>query len=224
MPRVEISPTCQIPNLATLLEEVFPGLAAGTFVEIGAHDGFSYSNTWGLARAGWRGVYVEPVGELLERCRAEHAGERCSFHELAIGDHEGELELELGDVFTTASPAMAALFRVLEWSRDAMSGARRRVPMATLDRLLEREGIAPGFELLVVDVEGWEPQVMAGFDLRRWRPRMVIVEIPDLHADFYDAAAAELRVGFRAVREAFAAAGYEILFRDAINTVYRSPA
>jgi FkbM family methyltransferase len=223
MARLEISPSCQIPNLATILEAVFPSLPSGTFVEVGAHDGVSYSNTWGLARAGWRGVYVEPVAELLGRCRAEHAGERCSFHALAVGAREGEIELELGDVFSTASPAMAEILRGVEWARGAMSGERRRVPVVTLDRLLEREGIAPGFELLVIDVEGYEPQVLAGFDLRRWRPRLVIVEIPDLHPDFQGAASEPLRDGFRAVRRSFADAGYGILFRDSVNTVYLAP-
>lgn len=223
MTPVEIAPTCQIPNLAAILDEVFPGLPAGTFVEVGAHDGVSYSNTWGLARAGWRGLYVEPVAEILARCRAEHAGSRCSFHAVAIGEREGELELELGDVFSTASPEWAEILRGVEWARGSMSGARRRVPMTTLDRFLEREGVAPGFELLVIDVEGFEPQVLAGFDLERWRPRLVIVEIPDLHPDFHGVVPGPVSDGFRALRRRFAAAGYDILFRDSINTVYRAP-
>ena len=32
----------------------------GTFLDIGANDGVTFSNTYGLSLKGWRGVCVEP--------------------------------------------------------------------------------------------------------------------------------------------------------------------
>jgi hypothetical protein len=51
------------------LEELLPE-DGGTFVEAGAHDGFTQSNTYYFERfRGWRGVLVEAVPELHAKAR-----------------------------------------------------------------------------------------------------------------------------------------------------------
>src|SRR5579885_680685 len=65
--------TCQIPILGGLYEHLFGERTDGTFVEVGAYDGETYSNTSSLADLGWRGVYVEPVPSSVARCRQRHA-------------------------------------------------------------------------------------------------------------------------------------------------------
>ena len=42
-------------------------------VEIGANDGISCSNTWGLSERGWTGFMVEPIAESASACRKNHA-------------------------------------------------------------------------------------------------------------------------------------------------------
>jgi len=44
-----------------------------------------------------------------------------------------------------------------------------------LDRLLEEAGF-PKLDYLTIDVEGWEPQVMAGFTVERWKPKVIVLE------------------------------------------------
>ena len=50
--------TCQIPGLDAIYDQYF-GDKIGSFVEVGAFDGMTYSNTWHLANRGWYGVYIE---------------------------------------------------------------------------------------------------------------------------------------------------------------------
>ncbi len=51
-----------------LIESCLPGLRGGVFVDIGAHDGVSFSNTCYLERQmGWTGVAVEPMPEIFAR-------------------------------------------------------------------------------------------------------------------------------------------------------------
>jgi hypothetical protein len=52
------------------------------------------------------------------------------------------------------------------------------VPARTLSSLLDEVG-APEVDLLSLDVEGYEPHVLAGLDLERHAPRYVLVEIRD---------------------------------------------
>ena len=50
------------------------------------------------------------------------------------------------------------------------------VATATLDELLSAAGVQSGIDFVSIDVEGHETQVLEGFSLQKWRPRIVIVE------------------------------------------------
>jgi len=50
------------------------------------------------------------------------------------------------------------------------------VPVKTLDSILEDAGARPGFDFLSIDVEGHEIEVLRGFDVTRWRPRLILLE------------------------------------------------
>jgi FkbM family methyltransferase len=55
-----------------IIEKLFPDKVDGTFVDIGAHDGVTFSNTYILEQKGWNGMVVEPnplVYEKLSRNR-----------------------------------------------------------------------------------------------------------------------------------------------------------
>jgi len=51
------------------LEELFVGQDSGFFVDIGANDGVTFSNTYALERKGWRGLCVEPHPDVFEQLR-----------------------------------------------------------------------------------------------------------------------------------------------------------
>lgn len=52
----------------------------------------------------------------------------------------------------------------------------------TLNRSLPEQDIPRKFELLVIDVNGGEPDVIEGIDLKTWRPAMLIVATHKGHA------------------------------------------
>lgn len=51
--KYSIVPECQIPTLPEILEEHIGFRTDGRFVEVGAFDGFKWSNTYMLAEIGW---------------------------------------------------------------------------------------------------------------------------------------------------------------------------
>ena len=53
-----------------------------------------------------------------------------------------------------------------------------------LDTLMEKIEVPKGFDVLVVDVEGKEPEVFETFELDEWKPKMLIVELEDEHHSF----------------------------------------
>jgi FkbM family methyltransferase len=151
-----------------LVREFFGG-GRGYFVEVGANRPQFASQTWHLEQQlGWTGVLIEPQPELaaaLRQARAAHvfavacsspanAGRRMRLH---------------------VAGALSSL------DRDRMApGAEPEkvidVPVRTLDDVLLEAGSPEGFDLLSVDVEGHELEVLSGFDLGRWRPRLILLE------------------------------------------------
>src|SRR5690606_1486705 len=50
------------------------------------------------------------------------------------------------------------------------------VPVRPLDDVLADAGIEGDIHFCKIDVEGLEADVLAGFDLRRWRPWVLVIE------------------------------------------------
>jgi FkbM family methyltransferase len=208
--------SCQIPTLSQLFERFFDKRTAGIFVEIGAFDGLTYSNTWGLAERGWERLLIEPIPELAAKFRDNHRfHSRVSIAETAIGDSHGVASMVLGGPLSTANHAQAGEYRTTAWARPLVTEASIEVPMTTLDSLLDDRNFSANFDLLVVDVEGYESAVFAGFSLNRWLPKMLIVELADTHPDLSLMASSDAQLSSE-----IQATGYRIVYKDAINTVF----
>ncbi len=170
MAKVEVHPSCQIPGIAGIFEKYLP--ETGTFAEVGAFDGMTYGCTWGLANAGWRGVYVEAHPDFALQCIKNHkANPKIDTYAVACGSFNGETALTIyGEVSTT----------VLDrWSREwGMNDDTPKitVPQKTLDWILNDAEI-DFLDLLVVDVEGAEIDVLKGFSVGKHRPKMAIIEL-----------------------------------------------
>jgi FkbM family methyltransferase len=212
---------CQLPVLGGLYELLFGQRTDGTFVEVGAFDGETYSNTSCLADRGWRGLYIEPVPAACTRCRERHAGNpTVQVVECAIGAADGSAALWQNGPCSTLSEAEHAfnLERGLVLEPEI---TRIDVPVRRLDDVLIEAGIAPRFDLLVVDVDGTEEAVFAGFTMARWRPRYLLVELIEDSGQF--AGHAGLIGAARRVREHIADVGYREIYRDPSNTLFRAP-
>jgi FkbM family methyltransferase len=209
----------QMAELAPLYERWFGSRTDGWFVEVGAFDGETMSHTAGLADIGWRGLYVEPVPGYAALCRRRHArNPRVLVAECAVGAAAGTVELQVRGLLSGIAPGQQRAFDAADWAAPFPRERRIEVPQLTLDAVLEAASVTPSFELLVVDVEGYEAAVFDGFDIARWRPTMMIVELCDGGHD-YDGFP-DLPRGHAAVRAHLLAAGYAAVHVDSVNTVF----
>jgi FkbM family methyltransferase len=132
----------------------------GLAFDIGAHVG---DRTGSFRRLGARVVAVEPQPALVRTLRLIHGRDPgVAIEAAAVGGRAGTIELRLNrrnPTIATASPAFVAAAAGDErWRREQWDGAVR-VPLTTLDRLIERHGV-PRFVKL--DVEGFEAEALAG--------------------------------------------------------------
>lgn len=54
-----------------LFENFFRSQQTGVFVDIGAHDGISFSNTKFFEDIGWTGICIEPIPEIFEKLKKQ---------------------------------------------------------------------------------------------------------------------------------------------------------
>ena len=209
--------SCQIPQLDFLLELFLGKKVDGVFVEVGAHDGISCSNTWGLAKRGWQGYLIEAIPEYAEKCRANHAQHsNVTVKQVAIGgaDHT-EAEFTVGGQLTTANTELSNEYKKTSWAKSIITETQIKVPMMKLDTFLEESRISNKFDLLVVDVEGYEAEVFGNFDISLWQPKMIIVELTETHPDLRSNAKSDAKLG-----QVILSFDYVIVYKDSINTVF----
>jgi len=154
----------------------------GIFVEAGANDGETQSNTAYFARhRGWRGLLIEPIPELAARCRVarlESIVENCA---LVASDADGEsVQMTYCGLMSVVNGGWSdpeAERAHVETGRQIQSLTTYHVsvPGRSLSALLHRHKVEH-VDLLSLDVEGFERQALEGLDLTRHRPRFILVE------------------------------------------------
>ena len=151
-----------------LVMEFFRDFQSGFYVDVGAADPQFGSQTWRFEQAGWNGVLIEPRPDVAEKLRqARHA----AVFEVACTspDNAGRsMPLNLRDGYSSLNATLA------------IAGLKPRGTIAvktrTLDDILNEAGAPTPIDFVSIDVEGHEPEVLAGFDLARWRPRLILIE------------------------------------------------
>lgn len=196
-----IHPTCQIPNLENIYRQYFDGKIF--FIEVGAFDGMTYSNTWGM---GWDGIYIEAHPDFAKQCKLNNP------HNVVIncacGSESGEIDLyEFGEVSSV---------KLNRWTRDwgiNEQTKKVRVPLRTLNSILEEYNINR-FDLLVIDVEDYEIEVLKGFDVQKYQPKMIIVELHEMQGTRPD------QKGYQEPWVTDYLKGYTKIYADQINSIY----
>lgn len=159
-----------------ILARIFETQRFGFYVDVGAHHPIRYSNTYRLYVAGWRGINVEPNPEMVSLFR--RARPRDITVQAAISDQECERTYFLFDdgALNTFDAALAA-----QRSRESPFKiiGERRVQMRRLDRILD-EYLPSGttIDVMSIDTEGLDAAVVRSLDWRRYRPRVVLIELP----------------------------------------------
>ena len=151
----------------------------GTFLEAGAHDGYTQSNTYYLERyRGWSGILVEAIPELHAKATSRRPRSDV-VHAALVGPEYAEptIPVTFGDLMsqvgTDPTHAAGGL------ANAGRSGYTVAAPARTLTQILEGAGISH-LDLLVLDIEGHELQALRGLDMERFAVDHLVVEMLDM--------------------------------------------
>lgn len=150
----------------------------GTFVDVGAYDGVTFSNTLLFERLGWTGVCVEPLPPAFKKLQASR---KAICVNCAVADRVGEamfVEAEMPAPFEQMYSGLKANFdeyhaRLI---RDHGRNVKQyKVPVKTLADILVELGIRR-IDYLSIDTEGSEWKILRDFDLATYGVKAVSIE------------------------------------------------
>lgn len=160
------------------LDEHFRSKSGGFFVEVGAYDGVVLSNTYFLEHErGWKGVLIEPDPAKAALCR-KNRPDAITFECAAVSSDDihsiSFTQVQGGEVYSTTSLNDDHRRRLESYG---LAYRTINVHARTLDSMLEEAQATPGMiDFVSIDVEEGELEVLKGFSIGRWKPRLVIVE------------------------------------------------
>src|SRR5262245_20226065 len=175
----------------------FLGAQPGFFVDVGANDPKEGSQSWHLEQRGWTGVLVEPLPELADKLRRQRAakvyGVACSSPANA------------GRTMTLYRAGIQSSLNPEHWVYKMQRDGSVEVPVRTLNDILTDAKAPAPLDFVSIDVETHEIDVLEGFDLERWRPKLLLIE--DMVFD-------------RRLHRYIESRGYRWVRRTAINSWY----
>lgn len=138
----------------------------GVFVDVGAGDGVSRSNTYGLEKIGWTGVCIEADPRVAEQLVATR--KQCFLGVVHI--YDGVVNFHLSN----QDPALSRVD--IDEVHEYDQYKRTMMQCTTLGNMLSLKYIHQ-IDLLSIDVEGLELEILRNFFITGYqRPRIIIVE------------------------------------------------
>ena len=159
-----------------LLAQFFLFKKNGFFVDVGAFDGVYLSNGYCFEQLGWSGVCIEALPEYFELCVKNRSRSKC--YQVACLDRDRgmvEFRRDRSGLFSGVNTDENYAASAYGGMNVPFEGFRSvYVPSTCLNDVLCNVNVEIDF--VSIDVEGAELQVLTGFDLERYRPRILVLE------------------------------------------------
>jgi len=187
------------------IRDFFSDTRNGIFVDVGAWDPIKGSNTYRLEKDfGWSGLAVDAIREFESKYTSIRPKSR--FITAFVGDQNtGTATLHVPERLSAVASGTESFVNVF-----TEESTPRQVPRRTLDSLLDEAAITR-IDFLSMDIELGEPAALRGFDIERFRPRLICIE-----------AHGETR---QAILDYFAAHGYVLIGKylphDRVNLYFK---
>lgn len=152
----------------------------GTFLDLGANDGITLSNTYALVWRGWDGTFVEASPEAFKRLSETHKdNDRLVLLNFAAGNFDGEIVLHesgqllgQGDISLVSSTKPEELKR---WESISMPFTPVTVPCATFKTLQLKSKYAK-YDFISIDIEGLDIDLLRQMDLKELGCKCLCIE------------------------------------------------
>lgn len=186
------------------------GRACQSYVDIGANDPVSHSNTYLFYRDGGSGLLIEANPKIARRIQRKRPRDTV-LNVAVVPEGSGTMNLHVMDMDGLSTVS-------LEWResitrQDAATPIRVvPVPVVGINDLLSAQVGSRPVDFASLDIEGLDHDVLAAWDFDRWRPYLFCAETAEVSLDTY---ARDERID-ALMRDR----GYRPLFHTFANTIF----
>ena len=177
---IMVTPKMSLGDIDTKLEK-YIDYKNGFFIEVGGNDGRTQSNTYYLEyKKNWKGMLVEAVPESFEKCKKNRPNVYVYNCALVSPDYsKSTLLIHYANLMSIGENAMSSDLLKNHIDRGRPNGLPTYsidVPVATLESILDKIS-PPAIDFFSLDVEGAELEVLKGLNLKRYRPKFILIEV-----------------------------------------------
>ena len=142
----------------------------GIFIEIGANDGITLSNTFLLEKEyGWKGICIEPIPEKFEILKKNRPNSICV--DKAVYSMGGvKLEFSDADLYSGITK------HIDEINNDGKNGKKIIVETVNLNELLDMHNFPSFIDYLSIDTEGSEYEILNSINFNKYSFGIIHVE------------------------------------------------
>lgn len=151
-----------------VIRDFFNDKRGGFFVDVGCSHYKDLSTTYYLEeKLGWKGIGIDALDEYAEDYK--HFRPNTIFCNYIVADKSG------GTMEIYVNFQQKSLSSIVYKPEPFTHGETVQVPKISLNDLLKKYHVKK-IDFLSVDVEGAEPMVLAGFNIKKYRPELVCIE------------------------------------------------
>jgi len=159
---------------------IFGGVADGIFVDIGAHDGVAYSNSFVFEKLrGWRGICIEPNPPVFAQLAVNR---KCTTLNCCVSDSAGTVPFLRISGYSEMLSGMVATYEPehrerVERELKQFGGSSEMIPIQarTFSAIMAESGFAE-VTYLSIDTEGSELAILQSIDFKRFFVHGITVE------------------------------------------------
>ncbi|MCW8445467.1 FkbM family methyltransferase [Fluoribacter gormanii] len=178
----------------------------GFYIDIGAQHPVIDSVSKAFYDKGWRGIHIEPVPEFVELLRNARPDE--TVLQIALSDHNGLLDFNI----IPGTGLSTAVDRIAESHLNELGfhSQKAQVPTLTLQSAMSTL-VENDVHWMKIDVEGFEKQVLSGWDYTSLRPWIIVIEATVPHSS---------KINYAQWEPLLIAADYLFVYFDGLNRFY----
>ena len=159
-----------------VLKKIFYQQEKGFYIDVGCQNPIKNNNTYLLYKKGWEGINIDLDKDNIDLFNS--ARPKDSNFNKAISSDIKNVELYF---YHKKSPINTIDKKTSDFQKAKVTSIKK-INTDTLDNIiLNSKYKNHTFDLLSIDVEGHELDVLKGFDLDKYSPKVIVVEYLDLN-------------------------------------------
>ena len=153
-----------------IINELFKNKQKGIYIDVGCNHPFIGNNTYKLFKKGWSGINIDLDYTFIDSFNFYRPDD----YNLQIGvsDKNGEQEMYYHHE--------RSAINTLDVKRSSKSILKKNIKTLTLNNIIENSKFKNRqIDYVSIDVEGYELNVLKGFDLNKYKPKALSIEYID---------------------------------------------